>query len=197
MKLVKKLVTRITMFCAVLAILNTTALRAQMTEGATASMFNYNGSWNLGTEQTQSFPLVYFGAHKDNIFSIGAREIIDPGVFNIYGALGNYQPDISKLLAKTTLNPTQFNISFDVVGGLATMAGGITSPALEGRINAQYALTPNTSLSGAYAGGGLIGQNRFGVVSAGFAYVFGAPANTQSVAKKAFIKHYALVHHSQ
>ena len=83
MKLVKKLVNRTTMFCAILVILSVPALQAQMTEGATASMFNYNGAWNLGTEQTQSFPLVYFGEqgveHGVDAPSSHALQSIDVG----------------------------------------------------------------------------------------------------------------------
>ena len=167
---------------------------AQVTAGATASAIRYQGAWTVGTEQTQQIPLFYAGAAKGQIFSLGAREIIAPGQFQMYGALGSYQPDISALIKKTTFNPDQFALSFDVAGGVATLSSGGTKPAVEGRVNAAYALTPNTSLTGAYAGGGLIGGTPFYTVSAGFAYIFGGPANTQSVAKKRFIQAYALKH---
>ena len=163
---------------------------AQVTAGATASAINYQKSWYVGTEQTQSVPLAYFGAQKGQVFSLGAREIIVPGQFQMYGALGNYQPDISALIKKTTFNPDQFTLSFDVAGGVATLSSGGTKPAIEGRVNAAYALTPNTSLTGAYAGGGLIGQNPFYTVSAGFAYLFGGPTNTPSLARLRFITQY-------
>ena len=170
---------------------------AQVSAGATASAIHYQGAWTVGTEQTQQMPLLYLGAQKGNIFSLGAREIISPGVFQIYGALGSFQPDISALVAKTTLNPDQFSLSFDVAGGVATLPVGPTKPAIEGRVNVSYAITPNTSLTGAYAGGGLIGKDPFYTVSAGFAYLFGAPANTQSVARKRFMQRYALKHRSE
>jgi hypothetical protein len=166
----------------------------QVTAGATASAINYKGAWTIGTEQTQSIPLVYWGAQKGNIFSLGSREVINPGVFNAYGVLGSYSPDISALIKKTTFSPDQFAVSFDVMGGIATMPTGPARTALEGRVNVSYALTPNTALTGAYAGGGLIGQDPFYTVSAGFAYLFGGPSNTQSLAKKRFIQKFALKH---
>ena len=146
---------------AILALVVIPAM-AQVTAGATASAINYNGAWTVGTEQTQSIPVVYWGAQRGNVFSLGSREIINPGVFNIYGALGNYQPDISALIKKTTMNPDQVAVSFDVAGGIATLQNGSTAPAVEGRVNFQVALTPNTAFTGGYAGGGLVGQNRFG-----------------------------------
>ena len=183
---------RITLFFAILSM--SVPAVAQVTAGATASAIRYQGAWTVGTEQTQSVPVVYWGAQKGNIFSLGAREIIAPGQFQVYGALGSYSPDISALIKKTTFNPDQFALSFDVAGGVATIPVGGTKPAVEGRVNFAYALTPNTALTGAYAGGGLIGQDHFFTVSAGFAYIFGGPQNTQSVAKKRFITTYALKH---
>jgi hypothetical protein len=183
---------RIILICTILT-LSIPAV-AQVTAGATASAINYRGAWTIGTEQTQSVPLVYWGAQKGNVFSLGAREIVAPGVFQVYGALGSYSPDISKLIAKTAFNPDQFALSFDVAGGVATMPVGPSKPAVEGRVNFAYALTPNTALTGAYAGGGLIGADPFYTVSAGFAYIFGGPQNTQSLAKKRFIQKFALKH---
>ena len=179
--------------CTILA-LSVIPAFGQVTAGATASAINYKGAWTLGTEQTQSVPVVYWGAQKGNALSLGAREIVAPGAFQIYGALGSFSPDISALIKKTTFNPDQFALSFDVAGGVATMPVGPSKPAVEGRVNFAYALTPNTALTGAYAGGGLIGQDHFFTVSAGFAYIFGGPQNTQSVAKKRFITTYALKH---
>ena len=184
---------RIILLCTITALLSIPALHAQLQAGATASAFDYNGTWTIGTEQTQSYPLVYWGAQKGNIFSVGAREIINPGIFNVYGGLGNYQPDFSALFKKTTINPDQVTISFDIAGGVATLQNGTTAPALEGRVNFQVALTPNASFTGGYAGGGLVGQNRFGTVSAGFAYLIGGP-KTQSLAKARFNAKYALKH---
>ena len=79
--------------------------RGQVAAEATASAINYQGAWTAGTEQSQSFPLVYWGAQKGNIFSLGAREILNPGVFNVYGALGSYQPDISKTAGEDDFQP--------------------------------------------------------------------------------------------
>ena len=167
---------------------------AQVTADATASAIRYKGAWTVGTEQTQRIPVAYWGAQKGNVFSLGSREIIAPGVFNAYGALGSYSPDISKLIAKTTFSPDQFALSFDVMGGVATLPVGPPRTALEGRVNVSYSLTPNTALTGAYAGGGLIGQDPFFTVSAGLSYLFGNPNSTQSLAKKRFNLVYALTH---
>ena len=167
---------------------------AQFNAGATASAFRYNSAWTVGTEQTQQVPFIYAGVNKNNIFSIGAREVINPGVFNMYGGLINYQPDLTSLFSHTTFNPNQVNISFDVAGGLATLANGNTAPSVEGRVNFQVALTPNASFTGGYAGGGLIGNSEFGTISAGFAYAFGGPMNTKSLARKAFVQNYYMTH---
>ena len=170
----------------------------QVTEQATASAINYAGAWNVGTEQTQQFPLVYFGASKAQVFSLGAREILNPGVFDVYGALGNYQPDLTALLKKTTINPDEVQLSFDVLGGVATVNGVTgTKPALEGRVNFQVAITPNTSFTGGYAGGGLIGGNRFGVISAGLSYLFGNASASPSALKKSFVKRYMAAHYQK
>jgi hypothetical protein len=151
------------------------AQTASMSTQATASAIRWNGQWGAGTEQTQSMPVMYWGAQKGNVFSLGAREIVAPSFgWNIYGAVGNYQPDISALMKNTTFNPDQFTVSFDVMGGIATLPAGVSKPAMEGRVNFNYAFTPSVALSGAYAGGGFIGSQRFGVVSAGLQYIFGA-----------------------
>ena len=169
-----------------------TAQAQQLSTQATASAFHYQGNWLVGTEQTQSFPLAYFGQQKGNVFSLGAREIIVPGSFNAYTALGNYQPDLSKLIAKTTFSPDQFSLSFDLAGGLATLADNTTKPTIEGRVNFAYALSPNVALTGAYAGGGMIGKDRFVVVSAGLQYMFGAQhspsAAVQRLVRRAALK---------
>ena len=167
---------------------------AQVTAGATASAFDYQGSWTVGTEQTQQIPFIYAGAQKGNIFSLGTREVFDPGVFNMYGGLVNFQPDLSALFKNTTFNPDQVAISFDIAGGVATLQSGTTVPAVEGRINFQVALTPNASFTGGYAGGGLLGKNRFGDFSAGIAYAFGGPKTPVSLAKARFNSKYALKH---
>ena len=167
---------------------------AQVTAGATASAIDYQGAWNIGTEQTQQVPFIYAGAQKNNIFSLGAREILVPGVFNMYGGLFNYQPDLTALFKNTTFNPDQVSLSFDIAGGIATLQNGTTTTALEGRVNFQVALTPNASFTGGYAGGGLLGKNKFGDLSAGFAYAFGGPKVAPSAAKARFNKKYALKH---
>ena len=178
----------------VLILLSAISASAQVTADATASAIRYKGAWTVGTEQTQRIPVVYWGAQKGNVFSLGSREIIAPGVFNAYGALGSYSPDISKLIAKTTFSPDQFALSFDVMGGVATLPVGPVRTALEGRVNVAYALTPNTALTGAYAGGGLIGQDPFFTVSAGISYLFGNASSTQSLAKKRYNLVYAMTH---
>ena len=188
---------RIILICTILAVtlLAVPTVQAQVTAGATASAVYYQKAWSLGTEQTQQIPVFYAGAAKNNIFSFGTREVIVPTVFEMYGGLVSYQPDLTKLLAKTNFNPNQVSLSFDFAGGVATLPAGVTKPAVEGRVNFQIALTPATTFSGGYAGGGLIGQNRFGTVSAGLSHtIFGTPSATQSLAKKRFIQAFALKH---
>jgi hypothetical protein len=184
-------------FAVVLAVVFATCAYAQngvLATQATASAIRYQGSWGVGTEQSQTVPLAYWGAQKGNVLSLGAREIVAPSFgWNIYGVLSNYQPDISALIKKTTFSPDQFALSFDVMGGIATLPTGISKPALEGRVNVAYALTPNTALTGAYAGGGVIGNERFAIVSAGLQYIFGAGnvksnAMKRMLARRAFLK---------
>ena len=183
---------RTILICTILAL--SLPAFGQVTADATASAIHYNGTWSVGTEQTQSLPVFYAGAAKGNVFSLGSREIIAPGVFTIYGGMGRFQPDITALIKKTTFNPDQFALSFDVAGGIATFPVGPSKPAMEGRVNISYALTPNTALTGAYAGGGLIGKAPFYTVSAGFAYLFGAPSSSPSLARQRFIHKYTLKH---
>jgi hypothetical protein len=167
------------------------ASHAQVSTQATATAFNYQGSWYAATTETEAVPLVYWGAADGNSFSLGARELIIPSLFSVYGVVGTYQPDISALIKKTTLNPDQFQLSLDVMGGAAVLPGG-SKPSLEGRLNFSYAFTPNTALTGAYAGGGIIGSNKFAEVSAGLEYIFN-PQASPSLAMKRLIKRAALV----
>jgi hypothetical protein len=176
---------------ALLAVFAALTCRAQVTTEATATGFDYLGTWYAATTETESLPVVYWGTAKGNSFSLGARELIVPSLFNVYGGVGTYQPDISALIKKTTLNPDQFQLSFDVMGGLATIPTG-NKPALEGRVNFSYAFTPNTALTGAYAGGGLIGANHFVEVSAGLQYIFN-PSASPSAAMKRLVKKAALI----
>jgi hypothetical protein len=171
------------------------AIQAQLQAGATASAVYYQRNWYPGTEQTQQLPVFYLGTAKNNIVAFGTREVIVPSVFELYGGLINYQPDLTNILAKMNFSPQQVSLSFDMAGGVATLPDGTTKPGVEGRLNFQIALTPATSFTGGYAGGGLIGQNRFGTISVGLTHdLFGSPSSTQSVAKKAFNKVYALKH---
>ena len=185
---------RIILFLVIVAMTAMHAL-AQVTAGATANAVYYHTNWSAGTELTQQIPVFYAGSAKNNIFSVGTREVIVPSVFDMYGGMVNFQPDITKLLEKTNFNPDQVSVSFDLAGGVATLPGGITKPAIEGRFNFQIALTPATSFTGGYAGGGFIGQDKFGTVSAGLTHqIFGPPSATQSSAKKRFNLIYALTH---
>ena len=159
---------------------------AQVAAQATATGFYFQGNWYAATTETESMPLIFWGASKGNSFAIGARELIVPSLFNVYGGVGTYQPDLSTLIKKTTLNPDQFQVSFDVMGGMALIASG-NKPAIEGRVNVMYSLTPNTALTGAYAGGGMIGSDRFGEVSAGIEYIFN-PSASPSAAVQTLVR---------
>lgn len=184
---------RIILICTILT-LSIPAL-AQVEAGGSASAVYYQKAWNPGTELTQQVPVFYLGAEKNNILSVGTREVIVPTIFEMYGGLVNYQPDITKLLAKMNFNADQVSVSFDMAGGVATLPGGFTKPAVEGRFNFQVALTPVTTFTGGYAGGGLIGQNQFYTISAGLQrQLFGPPSTTKSAAKKRFNLVYAITH---
>ena len=184
---------RITLFFAILA-MSVPAL-AQLQAGATASAVYYEKAWSMGTEQTQQVPVFYLGTAKNNIVSFGTREVIVPTVFELYGGMVNYQPDLTSILSKLNFNADQVSLSLDFAGGVATLPDGSTKPGVEGRLNFQIALTPATSFTGGYAGGGLIGQNRFGTISAGLSHtIFGTPSATQSSAKKRFNLIYAVTH---
>jgi len=185
---------RIILICTILALSTIPAL-AQLQAGATASAVYYHSGWAVGTEQTQQVPVFYTGASKNQIISFGTREVIVPTVFEMYGGLVNYQPDLTSLLAKTNFNPNQVSLSIDFAGGIATLPGGATKPAVEGRVNFQYALTPATTFTAVYGGGGLIGRDQFYTISAGLSHqLFGTPSATQSLAKKTFNRMYALKH---
>jgi len=179
--------TRIALAIAVLAIWLAIPAQAQFNAQATAGALHYNGTWNLTTTETEALPLVYWGTDKGNSFSIGAREIIVPSLFTVYGGVGTWQPDLSAIIKKTTLNPDQFTLSVDVMGGAAIIPAG-NKPALEGRVNFAYAITPNTALTGAYAGGGLIGSQGFYEVSAGLEYIFSPQSSPSAAVKRMLAK---------
>lgn len=176
---------------ALLAVWLAIPAQAQFNAQATAGALHYNGTWNLTTTETEALPLIYWGASKGNSFSIGAREIIVPSLFDVYGGVGTWQPDLSAILKKTTLNPDQFTLSVDLMGGAAIIPTG-NKPALEGRVNFAYAFTPNTALTGAYAGGGLIGSNGFYEVSAGLEYIFNPAASPNAAVKRMLARRAAL-----
>jgi hypothetical protein len=172
---------------------------AQVQAGGTASAVYYQHGWNMGTELTPfQVPIFYAGAQKNNIFSVGQRDVVVPGAFELYGGLLNYQPDLTPILSKMNFNADQVSLSIDFAGGVATLPNGTTKPGLEGRLNFQVALTPATSFTGGYAGGGLIGQDQFYTISAGLSHqLFGTPSATPSAAKRAFNRVYALKHRAQ
>ena len=61
---------------------------AQVAAQATATGFYFQGNWYAATTETESMPLIFWGASKGNSFAIGARELIVPSLFNIYGGVG-------------------------------------------------------------------------------------------------------------
>jgi hypothetical protein len=187
---------RIILICTILAM--SIPAVAQVQAGGTASAVYYQHGWSMGTEQTQQFPVFYGGASKNQIVSFGTREVIVPTVFELYGGLVNYQPDLTALMQKLNFDPNAVSLSIDFAGGVATLPSGTTKPGVEGRLNFQIALTPATSFTGGYAGGGLIGQDQFYTISAGLSHqLFGTPSATPSAAKKAFNRVYALKHRAQ
>ena len=53
---------------------------AQVQAGGTASAVYYQGNWYMGTELTPlQVPVFYAGAAKNNIFSVGQRDVVVPG----------------------------------------------------------------------------------------------------------------------
>jgi len=164
------------------------AASAQVTVGTTASAYYYQKAWFVGNETTASVPFLYLGTAKNNILSLGGRNDVAANAFDAYTGLVSFQPDLTKYFGN------QVALSLDVGGGAATLAAGGTKPAVQGTLNFTVMLTPNTSAIGGYAGGGLIGGNKFGKFSAGIAHYFGGPATVQSQAKKNFVKRYLSTH---
>lgn len=156
----------------------------------TASMFHYQGAWNAGTQVTEMVPISYLGVSKNNVLSLGLREDIVPNVFNGYIGMANFQPDLTKLIAKTPFDPSQLSLSFDLGGGISKFPDSSTKPMIEGRLNVNYALTAGDSLTGGYAGGGFIGRDRYYFLSVGWAHTFGVENVPSAMVKK-------LIHRAQ
>ena len=153
------------------------ALYAQtLTTTAVASGIKWQGNWYAASETTEQLPLYYAGASKNTVFSAGSRQIIVPGEFTSYLALASIQPDISGLLSRLggTISPTQFNVAFDLGGGITTFTGLPSEPTIAGRINVAYDFSASNSLTTGFAEGGFIGTQRFWGVSAGWEHVFNA-----------------------
>lgn len=163
--------------------------QTSLNASATASAIHYDGAWSLGTELTQQVPVYYWGSQKGNVASFGVREILAPTPgWSAYGALLNIQPDISGIIAKTPFNPDQFQFSVDLMGGAAKMAEGTTLPAVQGRGNLSYALTPGVALTAVYGSAGVLGRQTFTTLEAGIAAnVFGV-TNIPAASMKRLIK---------
>jgi hypothetical protein len=76
-----------------------------------AVAIHINGQWTVGTEVTQSFDFLDFGKLKTHHLYLQGNQLIAPEAgFNIYAGGLKYEPDLSKLVAKTNVPASNFSL---------------------------------------------------------------------------------------
>jgi hypothetical protein len=156
-----------------------------LTTTATASAVKYGGSWGAATHETEALPFLYWGASKGNFLSLNGEQLIAPGFgWSIYGAGAGITPDISALIAKTTLSPDQLTVTFSGFGGVATLTNSTNKVAWGARGTLSYAFNPNLAMTTVYAGGGGIGAQRFYEMSAGLLATINPQASPSAAVKR-------------
>lgn len=134
-------------------------------------------SWSAGTHLTQSFDLMDLGTQKTTHIFAQAHELLAPSEgLSIYAAGATVQPDLSKLLAKTNLSPSNFQFSATGAVGNGLSSTGPNRIAWLTGASATYRLANNLqwqSLSFTY---GKVGAQSFMGVSTGLSFFFGGQA---------------------
>ena len=134
----------------------------------------YKGAWGTGSFTKESLPFVIFGKTKNQVFSVEGYELNAPGAgLSVYAGGGSYKPDLTKLLAKTTVTPANLSISFNAGAGIGIPAiGGSHVSFLMGSV-LQYKATSALSWNAVQVQYLRYGATNSPVISSGLVYRFG------------------------
>jgi hypothetical protein len=135
---------------------------------------HYAGAWSAGTLITESYDFLDFGASKGNHVYLEGQELIAPTPgFQIYGGGIGFQPDLTRLLNKTNVQPSAFQAIFQLaVGNGVSSSGGSHMAYLIGG-GVKYILTPSLTWQTLEAHYGRFGAEPFEDISTGLALAFG------------------------
>ena len=144
------------------------------TGGSDVIAMRYGGAWGTGNLTTESFDFMDFGKGKVQHLFIEGKELIGTQAgINVYTGGVKYQPDLSKILAKTNVSPANFGLYVSGSGGAGTFSAGGSHVALmlgggiEYRSNSQFSWNP---LQFQYL---RIGNQNAAVISTGLSFIFG------------------------
>ncbi|MGA2890319.1 MAG: hypothetical protein ABSE51_19925 [Terracidiphilus sp.] len=137
------------------------------------------GTWGAGNLTTESYDLVDYGATKSNRVFVQGVELSAPNCgLSVYGGGLLWQPDITKLLAKTNLPSGNFLVFFDANAGdgMPTTGSNRVSAVMGGGL--KYILSDNLTWNTIRFEETFFGSQRYPAVSMGIAgYFGGTPAS--------------------
>jgi len=147
---------------------------ATFTGGSDVIALHYAGGWGTGNLTTESFDLIDFGKLKSQHLFIEGKELIGTQAgINAYTGGVKFQPDLSKVLAKTNVSPANFGIYFSGSGGVGTFATGPSHIALMLGGGIEYRSSSALSWNPIQVQYVRIGNQNAAVISTGLSFIFG------------------------
>ncbi len=163
----------------------TAALNAPTPQASTSQGFSgesdavavdYAGSWSAGTLVTESYDFMDFGTAKTNhVYIVGSELIAPTPGFNIYAGGVRFEPNLSKLFAKTNVQPGSFSAFFSAAAGTAVPATGNSHIAFLLGGGVKYQITPSLTWQTLQASWMRTGAQSGAYLSSGLSFVFGKP----------------------
>lgn len=156
--------------------------------GSDAVAIYYNGQWSVGTDASESYDLIDFGANKTSHFSLEGREIMAPTPgFNIYAGGFKYEPDLSNLFNKTNVQPGSFGLFIRGAVGNGIPSVGQSHIAFTAGGGVKYQITQSLTWQSLQANYFRVGNNGGIAISTGLQFIFG-PKTTSAQAKLQSVK---------
>lgn len=151
-----------------------TATTATFTGGSDVIALRYAGTWGTGNLTTESFDLLDFGKTKTEHLFVEGKELIgaQSGI-NAYTGGIKFQPDLSKLLAKTNVPADTFGIYFSASGGGGTFSTGGAHAAYMVGGGIEYRSSSTLSWNPLQVQYVRIGNQNAAVISTGLSFLFG------------------------
>jgi hypothetical protein len=147
---------------------------ATFTGGSDAIALHYAGAWGTGNLTTESFDLMDFGTTKSEHLFIEGKELTgaQSGI-NAYTGGVKFQPDLTKLLARTNVSPSTFGVYVSGSGGVGMLSagGGHIAFMLGGGI--EYRSSSTLSWNPLQVQYVRIGNQNAALISTGLSFVFG------------------------